>query len=216
MALITAGADVKAIDNGGMTPSDIACRFGHEEVWIQALAKCGYDPWQVFTLENESLHDYFPGMGIFLAAAPSVRPTKLSILGFSEQLEVLKDPGIPDIDRNSWIYVPADFIRCLNGSETDSDCWSDGISNFESAVWDDGQESNGGGYCYGPDYSPINSEPTWLAYIPCHQFLWYWVYDNESRRDSESIYSSEGECEWEDEYKDEYSCDGEIDDYLSE
>jgi hypothetical protein len=107
-------------------------------------------------------------------------------------------------------------IRCLNGSETNSDCSSEGIGNFEFAIWDNERESNGRSYCYEPGYRLINSDPTWLAYIPCHQFMWYWAYNNEARRGSESASSSEDGCKWEDDYKEEYSSDGETDDDQSE
>jgi hypothetical protein len=105
MALITAGSDVEAIDDYGMTISDIAFAFGHEEIWIQALAKCDYDPWEVFTHKTESLRDYYPGMSVFSGDVLSVRPTKLSFHEFSDYLDALKDSEIEDFDRNPWRHA---------------------------------------------------------------------------------------------------------------
>jgi hypothetical protein len=43
MLMITAGADVRAINDNGHTVSDIAHAFGHCQIWAEVLEACGYD-----------------------------------------------------------------------------------------------------------------------------------------------------------------------------
>jgi hypothetical protein len=92
MCMITAGADVYASDQGGMTVSQTACIFGQEELWREVLAECGYDPDEVFSIENEFRPMGFqscPGERVFSTVAPYVRPTKLSFKEYSEQRKLL-------------------------------------------------------------------------------------------------------------------------------
>jgi hypothetical protein len=91
MCMVTAGADVYASDDLG-TASQIACEYGHEELWREVLAKCGYDPDEVFSIENEFKPRKFQGrpvIGIFPAAAPVVRSTMLSFAQYSRERKSL-------------------------------------------------------------------------------------------------------------------------------
>lgn len=90
--MVTAGADVHGSDKWGETVSHLACEFGHEELWREVLAKCGYDPDEVYSLENDFRHMYFqrrPGVGVFVAATPDVRSTKLSFKEYGRQRKSL-------------------------------------------------------------------------------------------------------------------------------
>ena len=43
MLMITAGADVYAVNNAGESVSDTAHLFGHSQLWAECLEACGYD-----------------------------------------------------------------------------------------------------------------------------------------------------------------------------
>ncbi|KAK5098696.1 hypothetical protein LTS08_006074 [Lithohypha guttulata] len=63
MLLITAGANVQARNDYGLSPSDMAYEWGHEREWIRALKDCGYDLRSVIDAEEEivcwsSGHDF--------------------------------------------------------------------------------------------------------------------------------------------------------------
>lgn len=47
--LINAHADLYAVNYLGETVWDVVEQFGHEEVWIESLIECGYDPGEVYT-----------------------------------------------------------------------------------------------------------------------------------------------------------------------
>src|ERR1700738_3026682 len=44
MCMVTAGVDLSACDMCGKTASQTAVQHGHEELWREVLAECGYDP----------------------------------------------------------------------------------------------------------------------------------------------------------------------------
>jgi len=90
MSMITAGADVMASDNYGRTVSETACRNGHEEVWVEVLAACGYDPQQVYNiLEHFGNYEEYPGLNCFPAVVPVVRSTRLSFAEYCQQRKLL-------------------------------------------------------------------------------------------------------------------------------
>jgi len=43
LLMITAGADVCAVNDCGITVSDVAHQFGHCQIWTDVLEACGYD-----------------------------------------------------------------------------------------------------------------------------------------------------------------------------
>jgi hypothetical protein len=92
MCIVTAGGDVYAANKRGTTVSKTACQRGHEELWREVLAECGYNPDEVFSLEDDFGHSYFRehhGMGVFAAATPNVRSTKLSFKEYGQQRKSL-------------------------------------------------------------------------------------------------------------------------------
>jgi hypothetical protein len=210
MAFVTAGVDVKAVDHYGFTPSDYAYAHGHEDVWIQVLAECGYDPWEVFTLENKNFYAY-TGMSCFSTAKIRVRPTKMSFEEFSSHLGPLEAFGVPKPDADWW-EERATAICGMDGSETDSECWSDDVSEFETAFCDDCCKNIDANHLWGTDYMPINGDFTWLAYIRRHKFLWYWPKDDALGLFSESVDSSDDDDEY-DSDDDEYDSDD--DEYMN-
>jgi hypothetical protein len=103
MCMVTAGADVAASNGNRRTVSQTAVKYGHEELWREVLAECGYDPDAVFCLEHEfdCLKDNFSivswvyncrkfhGMRAFSTATPVVRSTKLSFAEYRRQRKSL-------------------------------------------------------------------------------------------------------------------------------
>lgn len=193
MAFITAGADVRAVDAYGMTPSEIALQHSHEELWIEVLAKCGYDPWEVFLGQDEESSG-LPSICIFPAVSISVRPTKLSFQEFSREFGSSEDFGIPNYRRKP---VPEWWKECYGGicgideCDTESECGSDDVSELEAIdcgdYWEDINPTN----YREAGYRPINGDITWLAYIRRHKYLWYWSYGKEPGSYSDSSDSSD-------------------------
>lgn len=183
MAMITAGADVEAYNWFGQTASDIACLYDHEELWIQVLAACGYNPWEVFSLDNEWLRRY-AGINIFSAMKISKFPFE-DRHTHQESIELDDTP----IDHEDWsMSKTLGEIKAIYGDNDDDT--------------DDGYSIDIYGYCDTPIwngieddiYRPINGDPTWLAYVPQYQYLRYWM-NTGSLTSSESDYceSSDGE-----------------------
>jgi hypothetical protein len=110
MCMVTAGASVYTSDKLGWTASQTACEYGHEELWREVLAECGYDPDEVFSLEDDFCQEHsgrgvcaecgydpdgafslnhdiqkHPGMGVFAAMPLKVRPWKLSFKEYGRQ-----------------------------------------------------------------------------------------------------------------------------------
>jgi len=106
MCIVTAGGDVYAADEDGMTVSQTACQYGHEELWREVLAECGYNPGEVFSLEGDFGRSNFREhrrMGVFAAATPNVRSTKLSFKEYGQQRKSL------DCVRKVYCREKADF-----------------------------------------------------------------------------------------------------------
>jgi hypothetical protein len=59
IASITAGANVYAIDDDGLTPSMYARMFHREMEWLEALSSTGYDPEEVVAHSDPDSHDCF-------------------------------------------------------------------------------------------------------------------------------------------------------------
>jgi hypothetical protein len=57
IASITAGANVYAIDDDGLTPSMYARMFHREMEWVEALRSTGYDPEEVVAHSDPDSHD---------------------------------------------------------------------------------------------------------------------------------------------------------------
>jgi hypothetical protein len=183
MAMINAGADVEAYNWFGQTASDIACLYDHEELWIQVLAACGKNPWEVFSLDNEWLRRY-SGINIFSAMGVP----KFSFEGRHAHRESI------DLDDASIYHEDCSISKTLaeikaiygdNDDDTD-DGYSIDIYGFcDTPIWDGIEDDI---------YTPINGDPAWLAYVPQYQYLWYWM-NTGSVTSSESDYceSPDGE-----------------------
>lgn len=140
MCMVTSGVNVFASDNNGMTVSQVACGSGHEELWREVLSECGYDPDEVFCLEDDfnwwfEGNEKFPGMSVFPAISPNVRPTKLSFKEYSQQrksLECVQKVYNPEFIDIGEVYRESDeFWESINES-----------SDSEGYEWvsDDGDE----------------------------------------------------------------------------
>lgn len=85
MSMVTAGADINASECLGRSVSHYACESHIEELWIEVLAECGYDPEPFISYMDNLYREEIPGCGIFPTLIPSVRSTKLSFKEYSKQ-----------------------------------------------------------------------------------------------------------------------------------
>jgi hypothetical protein len=104
MCMVTAGADVSASDDYRNTVSQTAVEYGHEEIWREVLADCGYNPDAVFCLEEDfacsedhvlfwynrtGASQKYLGKSLFSSATPTFRSTKLSFTEYGRQRKSL-------------------------------------------------------------------------------------------------------------------------------
>ncbi len=145
MLLVTAGADVYAIDKFGYSVSDIACSNGHEEIWIEVLAECGYNPEEVFSLEEDypKLQEQFgrgvPGLGVFSTMAPAVRATRLSFAEYSHQrkaLSCVRKIELEERNYSRWEKEREAWQASKIVLEDDSDDYEEEESEDEEVVYD--------------------------------------------------------------------------------
>lgn len=178
MAMITAGVDVRAVNKCGLSVSNYACLNDNQEVWIQALAACGHNPWDVFTLEDEWSHICSRlGENVFFAGTIITRPTVLSFEEYYNQ-----QTSIGPVDECLRVKQSIERIRTrsrtenLTGNESPRcdcrqwrDCqYSDEYSDSDSN--DDDEWENASDY-EEDHYIPRDDDPNWMVYIPHHQFL---------------------------------------------
>jgi hypothetical protein len=84
MLLITAGADVLAVNDDGDCASDIAVRYGNRSEWEEALQECGYD------LKDVLKCGHGENRGQSTAVDFTTSVVNHSLLTFSEYLEIRK------------------------------------------------------------------------------------------------------------------------------
>lgn len=119
MLLVSAGADVYAVNDLGESPSDIAWRNDHEREWREALEECGYDPDEVDLHEEEEATCWTSGID---ASTIKVQPEHLS---FSEYLEIRK------VMMNRFVEISE-----FSGPET-SEPPGDDKAGSDAEVWDE-------------------------------------------------------------------------------
>lgn len=85
MCLVTVGADIDACDKRGRSTSQYACKTGYEQLWMEVLAECGYDPKPVLCCLEEYYRGKDAGFGVFASDTSIVRSTKLSFAEYSKQ-----------------------------------------------------------------------------------------------------------------------------------
>lgn len=179
MAMVTAGADVHAVDNNGISPSDYACYYDHVELWVQVLAACGYNPMEVFDIEYISSR-LGVGMLTFFTREVPIRATKLSFEEYYAYKESTgcggRSSGDEDWNAKDHAEIKAiygDSEESIGDESSRSDC--EECEYSESSDWDDDGTEDNASVCQDDDYESIDGDPAWRAYIPRHQFLWYWV-----------------------------------------
>jgi hypothetical protein len=84
MLLITAGADVLAVNDGGHCASDIAVRYGNRSEWEEALQECGYDLKEVLKCRHRENEGQSTAIDFTTSAVNH------SLLTLSEYLEIRK------------------------------------------------------------------------------------------------------------------------------
>jgi hypothetical protein len=133
MLLVTAGADVYAVNDYGVTVSQYARQNGYTPLWYNVLKTCGYDVKDVCQ-ESYTSHGWSSSVDVSLNRRQSVRTPKLS---FSEYLEIRKVNGNNfkesvdcDEDNEGWsTHEPSSFTSSEAGDESEADevepseCW---------------------------------------------------------------------------------------------
>jgi hypothetical protein len=89
MCLVTAGADIDAVNIFGQSVSELACRHGFEDLWIEVLSECGYDPGPFLQYLDHHYRRENTGFGAFTVMAPKVRSTRLSFAEYGKQRKSL-------------------------------------------------------------------------------------------------------------------------------
>jgi hypothetical protein len=153
VAMISAGADVRAINKYGLSVSDIACEHDHEEIWIEVLVTCGYDPWNVFSVGNNFFRP-FPGMHVFSTAEVIPRAIKLRLEEYYSRKEFFDNAELSTERGENWKLRSKAEVLAICGdddSATDSYYCSDGYSDKQSVESDDDRmiddlETEGDGY----------------------------------------------------------------------
>jgi hypothetical protein len=143
MSLVTAGADINAYDKSLGTLSEIVCKHGHEEIWLEVLAECGYDIEPVLaTLKNYQEYQRYPGMGCFPVVLPPVRLIKLSFAEYCEQRKLLEcvrhADSFESLNDRIKTFKFLELLEEYSDSE-DYELRSDGMKSDDS----DDDESNG-------------------------------------------------------------------------
>lgn len=158
MCMVTAEVDVYASNNHGRTVSQLACKYGHEELWREVLAKCGFDPDKVFSIENDfNAMGNHPGMVAFSVAAPDVRSTKLSFQEYGRQRKSLdcvkKVYSREDVDmKKVWREREEFWDSIVESSDSEDYEWV----SVEDDDGDDGDEDEDG--MEDEEYSTGNEE----------------------------------------------------------
>ena len=113
--LITAGADVCAIDQKGYSVSDLAIRSGHLDIWTEALKYCGIDIKDVLARSN-----FDPAYSTALSSEYCKPPKSVtSKVSMAEYLERRKLTHVPE-------EIEEDSDSTLDSSDDDSESedWS--------------------------------------------------------------------------------------------
>ncbi len=120
--MISAGADVCAIDDHGSSVSDMAMQSGQQGVWTEALEYCGIDIKDVLARPNVD-----PAHSTALASQYSERPKSVtSKISLAEYLERRKTfPIHPRLD----VYSP--YISSSEDDESEDGSLADGFSSSE-------------------------------------------------------------------------------------
>jgi hypothetical protein len=84
--MITAGADIYAINEDDMTVWDIAHAEGHGEIWAEVLETCGYNADKV-SQEDDAGHGWSSAIDSPCTKPPAERPSKLLFAAYLEQRE---------------------------------------------------------------------------------------------------------------------------------
>jgi len=165
------------VNKSGFSVSDFACRFDNEDVWIKALAACGYNPWDVFTLGGKCHHSHYRQQeNEFFAGTIVKRPAMLSLeehynqqTSISPAAECLRiKQSIERVIFNSHkVHLLGNKSCRCNCSQWDDGRYSDQYSDSDSS---DDEEWERASDFQEDHYIPMDDDPNWMLYIPRHQF----------------------------------------------
>jgi len=128
--MITAGADVCAVDEAGRSVSGVAIRSGRQTLWTEALKYCGIDIKDVLART-----DINPAHSTALSSEYSQPPRSVtSKISLEEYLERRKPFLIPE-EKEAWSIEDQ-----LDSSEDDND-EDEALNSLPSASEDDGSEN---------------------------------------------------------------------------
>lgn len=139
ICLVTAGADVDACDKWGRSVSEFACEASLEELWIEVLAECGYDPEPFLQCLGHYYRRENAGLGVFSTVVPKVRSTRLSFAEHGKQRKSLPCSSKEITDWKAYFKSRDEWIELLIDEEFEDEDDGDGevdiYSTQHGAEW---------------------------------------------------------------------------------
>jgi hypothetical protein len=104
MSMVTAGADVNAIDFVGRSVSEVACLAGYEKLWMEVLGECGYDIAPVYESLNCFCESHTnPETEIFATTLWNIGPDKLTFAEYRQHWEMQRRVWIAAYEKEAYI-----------------------------------------------------------------------------------------------------------------
>jgi hypothetical protein len=140
MCLVTAGADVYACDISGRSVSETACEAACEELWIEVLAECGYDPDPIIQRLDHHYHRENAGLGTFATIFPEIRSTRLSFAEYRKRRRPLLIRSPEEWVEDLKAYVKRvsewrEFLKLIEEHDDNCDGEADIYSTEYGAEW---------------------------------------------------------------------------------
>ena len=183
MLMITAGADVYAINDNGETVSAIAHLRGHFKMWSEVLEACGYDVYKVYAGEEISI-----GWSSAVdSARTGLRAERLSFKQYLEQRKAFsRVEEVWDCEDAEEEQVREMRLQSLDWDDSDDDESGEGQEHESLCGWDDGNVVDCDGYDAEGTRDEENCESAWT-----------WNEDGETDDDEEGIFDAvDEEVKW--------------------
>jgi hypothetical protein len=133
--MVTAGADIHAINEEGATVSEVAYAEGHSRIWTEVLETCGYDMDKVLQ-GYDADHAWTSALDTPCNKPPAEWPSKLSFAAYLEQREERRKAScrvteIVDDETAEDDWVREEIKRIFGGHE-EGDSGSESDSQSET------------------------------------------------------------------------------------
>jgi hypothetical protein len=103
MLMVTAGADVNAIDFVGRSVTEVACLAGYEKLWMEVLGECGYDLAPVYESLNCFCESHTDAETEILATTLwNIGPDKLTFAEYSQHREMQRRVWIAEQENETY------------------------------------------------------------------------------------------------------------------